>query len=158
MKYRYPQRFGAPISVLAIGSVMAVAVGIGHTWVDALTSELVIIVIAVGYFFITGSKGDVGDIYRRRTDERQREVVMRASRLAMTVMFALCFIIAFISVASNKNYWAEDVIGSIGGVAFFVGLMIYGVHDEDTAGSSRGIMSTQDNEAPGNANGVTPPM
>jgi predicted membrane channel-forming protein YqfA (hemolysin III family) len=114
--------------------------------------------IAVGYFFITGSKGDIGAIYRRRTDERQRNVSMKASRLAMIVMFALCFVIALIEVASNSNYWQEDAIGSVGGVSFFVGLVIYGVRDEDTAGTSRGIMSSDTVDDASDVDEVRPPM
>ena len=151
-------RLLAPAAVVLIGTVMAVAVGIGHTWTDALVSEIVILFIAVGYFFITGSKGDIGAIYRRRTDERQRNVSMKASRLAMIVMFALCFVIGLIEVASNTNYWQEDVIGSVGGVSFFVGLTIYGVRDEDTAGTSRGLMSSDTVDDASDVDEVRPPM
>ncbi len=148
MNVRKHPRLLAHGGVLAIGSVMVVAVGIGHTWSDALISEIFVVVIALFDFFLAGTKGDVGAIYRRRTDERQREVIMKSSRLAMLVMFALCYGVAFILIALNKNYWQEDVIGSAGGVAFFVGMTIFGVHDEVADSSSRGIMSTEEVKPP----------
>ena len=156
-KFRYP-RLVASLAVLAIGTAMALAVGIGHTWTDALSSEITIILITVGYYFLTGSKGDVGAIYRRRTDERQQHVIMKASRLAMLVMFALTFGIALVMVARNENYWQEDVIGSVGGVSFFLGIMIYGTHEEDAAGTSRGIMASDAVKGIEETDDIAPPM
>jgi len=46
----------------------------------------------------------------------------------------------------------------VGGVSFFVGLVIYGVRDEDTAGTSRGIMSSDTVDDASDVDEVRPPM
>jgi hypothetical protein len=83
---------------------------------------------------------------------------MKASRLAMLVMFALTFGIALVMVARNENYWQEDVIGSVGGVSFFLGIMIYGTHEEDAAGTSRGIMASDAVKGIEETDDIAPPM
>lgn len=135
-------RLVTPLVVTAAGTVVAIAAGIGHTWTDALLTEVVVIFLAVAYYLLTGGKGDVGAIYGHRADERQRLVVMRASRLAITVVIGVAFFCAVIAVALNNNYWQADVIGTAGGLSYFLGLMIYGAHDDEATGSARGVMSS----------------
>jgi hypothetical protein len=135
-------RLVAPLVVTAAGTVIAIAVGIGHTWTGALVTEVVVILLSVGYYLLTRGKGDVGAIYGHRADERQRLVVMRASRLALIVMIGVAFCCAVIMVALNDNYWQADVIGTAGGLSYFLGLMIYGAHDDEATGSAWGIMAS----------------
>jgi hypothetical protein len=127
-------RLIAPGSTFAVGTAIAIAVRIGHTWTEAIVTEVITVLVAFGYYLLAGSKSDVGAIYGQRKDERQRLMVLKASRLAMIVMFSLTFVIALIMVASNKTYWQEDVIGSVGGVSFLLGILAYGTHDEDAMG------------------------
>jgi hypothetical protein len=131
-----------PLAVIAAGSVAAGAVAVGHTWLDALITEIVSLAVATGYFILTGRDSDAGAIYSRRTDERQQVVRMNASRLAFIVMICAAFVCVVVTVALNDNYWQADVIGSLGGVAFLLGLAIYGAHDERAPGEVRGIMET----------------
>lgn len=60
----------------------------------------------------------------------------------MIAMIGVAFACAVIMVALNGNYWQADVIGSVGGVSYFLGLMIYGAHDDDASGTTRGIMAS----------------
>jgi hypothetical protein len=150
-------RLIAPLSTLAVGSSIAVAVGIGYTWTGAIIAEIVVVLESIGYFALTGSKSDVGAIYGQRRDERQGQVLLRASRLAMIVMFAVVFVITLFTLASKGSYWQVDVVGSVGGVSYFIGLLIYGEHDESARGAQRGIMSSEV-IAESSDNGVTPPL
>ncbi|MFZ0767993.1 MAG: hypothetical protein WAM64_02090, partial [Acidimicrobiales bacterium] len=74
---------------------------------------------------------DIGAIYRHRADERQKLVFMRASVTALRVTLAAAFVCVVITVALKKNYWQADVIGSLGGVSFLLGLATYGASDDD---------------------------
>ena len=122
-------RFVAPVVVIVAGSGVAGAVAIGHTWTDALITEVVTLLIGVGFFLLAKSESDVGAIYGHRADERQREVLFRASRLALTVMMIAAFACVLMTVALGDNYWQADLIGSLGGLTYLLGLMIYGAHD-----------------------------
>jgi hypothetical protein len=142
MTKRIVPRLLAPLAVIAAGSIVAGAVAVGHTWLDALITEIVTLAVATGYFILTGRDSDAGAIYSRRTDERQHVVRMNASRLALIVMICAAFVCAVVTVALNENYWQADVIGSAGGVTFLLGLVIYGAHDERSPSEGRGIMET----------------
>ena len=145
MTKRIVPRLLAPLTVIAAGSIVAGAVAVGHTWFDALIAEMVTLAVATGYFFLTGRDSDAGAIYSRRTDERQQAVRMNASRLAFIVMIGAAFVCAVVTVALNDNYWQADVIGSVGGVTFLLGLAIYGAHDERSPSEGRGVMETGSN-------------
>jgi hypothetical protein len=134
-------RLYAPIAAVVVGSVIAGATAIGHTWGDALICEIVTLVVALGYFLLTGSDSDIGAIYGQRSDERQVMVRMRATRFAFMAMIGAAFVCGIISVALNKSYWQADVIASVGGVVFLVSLVRFGVHDEPR--EYHGIMSTK---------------
>jgi hypothetical protein len=150
-------RLIAPLSTFAVGSAAAIAVRIGYTWSAALAVEVFVVALAIGYYTLAGTKSDVGAIYGQRKDERQRHVVLRASRFAMIVMFATAYAIFLFMIASKKTYWQEDVFFSVGGVSYFLGLLIYGSHDEDANGTQRGIMTSEpvDNDE---TTRVIPPM
>jgi|HubBroStandDraft_1064217.scaffolds.fasta_scaffold153632_2 hypothetical protein len=130
MKSLKHSRQRAPLTVAVGGTIIAVAVGIGHGWSDALIAEVVTLCVAAGYYLLTGSNGDVGAIYGNRADERQRIVYWRASALALRVMLLSAFVCAVITVAMKDNYWQADVIGSVGGASFLLGLAGYGASDE----------------------------
>jgi hypothetical protein len=122
-------RWHAAGTVLIGGSIIALAVGFGHDWVKALITEMIVLVLGAGYYFLTGSNSDLGAIYGGRADERQHLVYLRASATALRVMLGAAFICAVVTIALNDNYWQSDVIGSLGAVAFLVCLAAYGDHD-----------------------------
>jgi uncharacterized membrane protein len=130
MKSLKHSRQRAPLTVAVGGTIIAVAVGIGHGWINALIAEVVTLCVAAGYYLLTGSNSDVGAIYGNRADERQRIVYWRASALALRVMLLSAFVCAVITVAMKDNYWQADVIGSVGGASFLLGLAGYGASDE----------------------------
>ena len=131
-------RWHAPVTVIIGGSIIALAVGIGHDWSKALITGIITLVLGVGYFLLTRSNSDVGAIYGGRADERQHLVYLRASATALRVILGTAFVCAVITVALNDNYWQSDVIGSVGGVAFLLCLAAYGdddarAHDSEEA-------------------------
>jgi uncharacterized membrane protein len=133
----------APTVVAVAGSVLAGAVAIGHFWGDALITEVITLLLGIGYFALTRSDSDVGAIYGRRADERQRQVLLKASRLAFVVMISAAYSCAVIAVALGGTYWQADLIGSLGGVAYLLGMMVYGAHEDDPAGLERGVTASR---------------
>ena len=136
-------RLYAPIATVVVGSVVAGAIAIGHTWGDALIAEIVTLVVALGYYFLTGSDSDIGAIYGQRSDERQTIVRMNATRFAFIVTIGAAFVCTVIDVALNESYWQPELIGSIGGVAFLIALVRGGVHEERAPREYHGIMATK---------------
>jgi uncharacterized membrane protein len=133
-------RLAVPITVIAAGSVIAGAVAVGHTWQGALITELVVVVIAAAYYAATRRDSDAGAIYGQRADERQVMVRMEASRLAFVVMICAAFVCAVVTVALSDSYWQADLVGSLGGLTFLFGLVLFGAHDTRTSGEVHGIM------------------
>jgi ABC-type arginine/histidine transport system permease subunit len=133
MKGNKGSRWYAPVTVIIGGSIIALAVGIGHGSSKALITQIITLVLGIGYFLLTRSNSDVGTIYGGRADERQHLVYLRASATSLRVMLGAAFVCAVITVALNDNYWQSDVIGSVGGVAFLVCLAAYGDDDDDRA-------------------------
>ena len=142
MTKRIVSRLLMPLAVITAGSIAAGAVAVGHTWLNALITEIVTLAVATGYYIVTGRDSDAGAIYGRRTDERQVRVRMNASRFAFIVMIGAAFVCAVVTVALNDNYWQADVIGSLGGLSFLLGLAIYGAREVRAPGEGRGIMET----------------
>jgi hypothetical protein len=129
MKKLWHSRAFAPLGTLVIGTLVAGAVAIGHTWADALIAEIVTVVASVGYFFLTGRDSDVGAIYGQRSDERQREVRANASRMGFVAAMLAAYGCAIVAVAMNQSYWQSDVIAAVGGVGFLSGIAKYGAHE-----------------------------
>ncbi len=140
MRLKLNSRWQAPATVIIGGSIIALAVGIGHGWSKALIAEAIVLALGVGYFLLTGSNSDVGAIYGGRADERQHQVYLRASAAALRIMLGTAFICAVITVALNDSYWQSDVIGSVGGLAFLICLVAFG-DDETRSRGSAEIMS-----------------
>lgn len=129
MKGKKGSRWYAPVTVMIGGSIIALAVGVGHDWSKALVTETITLVLGGTYFMLARSNSDIGTIYGGRADERQHQVYLRASATALRVMLGAAFVCATITVALNDNYWQSDVIGSVGGVAFLLCLAAYGAND-----------------------------
>lgn len=131
------QRLTAPVVVFVGGTIIAAAIAIGHGWSNAGVAEGVTVLLAVGYYLLAGSDSDLGAVYGNRADERQMQVVMRASNISMLIMLAIAFVGVVITVALNKQYWEFELIGNAGGFAYLISILALGAHDEDVS-SSRG--------------------
>jgi hypothetical protein len=140
MKHVKNSRAYAPLCTLVIGTIIAGAVAIGHTWADALIAEIVTVVVGLGYFILTGRDSDVGAIYGQRSDERQREVRAKASRVGFVAAVLAAYACAVIAVAMNQSYWQSDVIAAVGGIGFLSGIAKFGAHDERPHREYHGIM------------------
>ena len=132
----------APVVVTLAGSAVAGAVAIGHSWGDALITEVVTLLIGLGCYLLTRSDSDAGAIYAHRADERQREVLYRASRLALTVMIVAAFACVLVTVSLGDNYWQADLIGSLGGLTYLFGTVIYCAHGTDDASLPTGVLAS----------------
>ena len=144
-------RWLAPLTVVVGGSIIALAVGSGHGWAKALITEILALLLGIAYFFLVRSHSDIGAIYGQRADERQHLVYLRASATALRIMLVTAFLCLVITVALNDNYWQSDVIGSVGAIAFLIGLVAYGdatmdtnvPRDSETEGSQRSSRPTK---------------
>lgn len=137
------QRWMAPTTIGIGGTIVAGAVAVGHGWSNALIAEVITALLSGMYYVLTRSSSDVGAVYARRADERQRLVYLRASALALKLMLITAFVCAVVTVAMNDNYWQADVIGSVGGVAFVVGLASFGSNDEQRSGEDGTVEAKQ---------------
>jgi hypothetical protein len=140
MKRLRNSRAFAPLGTLVIGTLVAGAVAIGHTWGDALIAEIVTVVVSLGYVVLTGRDSDVGAIYGQRSDERQREVRANASRVGFVAAMLAAYACAMVAVAMNQSYWQSDVIVAVGGIGFLSGIAKFGAHDERPRREYHGIM------------------
>ncbi|MGB8195816.1 MAG: hypothetical protein WCF25_02260 [Acidimicrobiales bacterium] len=148
-------RLLVPSTVVTAGSVIAVAVGIGHTWRGAIVAEAVTLAIATAYYVATGRDSDAGAIYGQRSDERQAAVLMEASRRAFIVMLFAAFVCVVVTVALDVDYWQADVIGSLGALTFLFGLRFLGGPNHRTSGEGRGVMDTTSRAANSRAEDYT---
>lgn len=130
------QRFTAPAVVFVGGTIIAAAIAVGHGWSNAAIAEVVTIVLAAGYYLLAGSDSDLGAVYGNRADERQVQVVMRASHISMLLMFAIAFVGVVITVALKKQYWEFELFGNAGGFAYLISILVLGNHDENANESS----------------------
>jgi hypothetical protein len=140
MKQLRNSRAFAPVCTLVIGTLVAGAVAIGHTWGDALIAEIVTVVVSLGYIVVTGGDSDVGAIYGQRSDERQQEVRANASRMGFVAAMLAAYACVIVAVAMNQSYWQSDVIVAVGGIGFLSGIAKFGVHDERPDREYHGIM------------------
>lgn len=140
-KTRHPHVL-APAVVTVAGTVLSGAVAIGHSWRDALIAEVVTLLLGVGYFALTRSDSDLGAIYGRRADERQRQVLLKASRVSFVVMICAAFLCAVVTVALGQNYWQADLIGSLGGVSYLLSMAAQGARDDDLVDLKGGVASS----------------
>jgi hypothetical protein len=136
------------VALAIVGTVIAGAVVLGRGWSAAIAVEIFTL-LTVGFFYGVGrSDSDVGAVFGNRTDERQRLIQMKARELAMIVMYLTAVICVAIALALKQNYWQADVIGSVGGLTFIVGLRIYGPRDDRAGGADTGIMASSVNQTP----------
>jgi len=63
MKGNKGSRWYAPVTVIIGGSIIALAVAIGHGSSKALITQIITLVLGIGYFLLTRSNSDVGTIY-----------------------------------------------------------------------------------------------
>ncbi|HUY43593.1 MAG TPA: DUF2178 domain-containing protein [Acidimicrobiales bacterium] len=152
MRRNKGSRWDAPITVVIGGSIIALAVGIGHDWSKALITEIITLVLGASYFLLTRSNSDLGAVYGGRADERQHLVYLRASATALRVTLGAAFVCAVITVALNDHYWQSDVIGSLGGVAFLLSLAAYG--DNDRTHDSEASVSDETHRSENRTKGV----
>jgi hypothetical protein len=80
------RRLRAPTMMLAAGTVVAVAVGIGQGWGAATTMAVVMIFAAVFYYGAGGRDSGFGALIGGRADERQALIRTRARAHSRTVV------------------------------------------------------------------------
>jgi small basic protein len=130
------QRLAAPALVFVGGTIIAMAIGIGHGWANAWLAEAITDFLALGYFLLAGSDSDLGAVYGNRADERQVQVVMQASHISMLFMIAIAFVGVVITVALKKEYWEFELFGNAGGFAYLLSIMFLTARDRNVNESS----------------------
>ena len=133
-------RLRAPAAIASLGTIIAGAVAYGRGWSAAITVEIFVFLAAAYVYGLARSDSDIGAVFGRRTDERQRLIEMKARELSMAVMYLASVVCVAIALSLKQNYWQADVIGSVGGISFMLGLKIYSPHEDESLG--RGIMAS----------------
>jgi hypothetical protein len=139
-------RLRVPAGIAAMGTVIAGAVAVGRGWSAAITVEIFVFLAAAYIYGLARSDSDVGAVFGRRTDERQRLIEMKARELSMVVMYLASVVCVAIALSLKQNYWQADVIGSVGGVSFMLGLMIFSPHRDSAESIGRGMMASGGHE------------
>jgi hypothetical protein len=137
-------RLRAPAAIASLGTIIAGAVAYGRGWSAAITVEIFVLLAAAYVYGVARSDSDIGAVFGRRTDERQRLIEMKARELSMAVMYLASVVCVAIALSLKQNYWQADVIGSVGGISFLLGLKIYGPHEDESLG--RGMMASSVHE------------
>lgn len=137
-------RLRTPAAIAALGTIIAGAVAYGRGWSAAITVEIFVFLAAAYVYGLARSDSDIGAVFGRRTDERQRLIEMKARELSMAVMYLASVVCVAIALSLKQNYWQADVIGSVGGISFLLGLKIYGPHEDESLG--RGMMASSVHE------------
>lgn len=133
-------RLMTPAIALIAGTTIACAVGIRQSWGTALGCEVIALAWAAGLYVMGGSDSDTGSVLGRRDDERQQLVGLQAARLALAVVLAAITVLCLIAAAANYAIWPFETLLVVIGVAYFVGLRVYGTDSETrepAAGYSR---------------------
>jgi hypothetical protein len=119
-----------PAIAVGAGSTVAIAAGIHQGWPYALAVEAVVVGWAAMLYGIGQEDSDMGAVLRQRDDERQQLVALKAARFShLVVGFSLCAA-CLIAAAENAAIWPFEVLATILGVAYVVGLRIYGMRNE----------------------------
>jgi hypothetical protein len=60
----------------------------------------------------------------------------------MVVMYAAALVCVSIAIGLKQEYWQADVVVSLGGLSYLVGLKIYGAHEEHPERANVGLMAS----------------
>lgn len=140
---KYP-RLWAPIAVGIMGSALAAAVGVSRGWGAASGVEVAVFLVAAFVYLLGGSDSDAGAVLGNRPDERQVLVRLKSQALAMKVMYLGALIGWAVAIALKGLYWPFDLIFSAGGLAYFIGLGLYGAHEDRPIGPIGSTDALQD--------------
>jgi hypothetical protein len=73
------------------------------------------------------SDSDTGSVIGQRDDERQQLVGLQAARLSLAIALTAIVVGCLIAAAANYAIWPFEALLVIIGIAYFVGLRVYGV-------------------------------
>lgn len=130
MTRRKHPRLWTPATTLLAGTGTALAFGISKSWPVAILAEVVTLCVAGSLYFIGGQDTDIGAVIGQQDDERQQLVALRAARLALVVVFFAVIAACVIAAAAKHAFWPFELVAVIAGISYFIGMAIYGVHDE----------------------------
>jgi hypothetical protein len=143
MKNTKAARIRALVAGVALGTIVAGGVAVGRGWGAAIAVEIAILLLVFFVIFgLTRSENDVAAIYGHRSDERQQLVALKARSLSMVVMYAAALVCVSIAIGLKQEYWQADVVVSLGGLSYLVGLKIYGAHEEHPERANVGLMAS----------------
>lgn len=142
MKNSKAARVRALVAGLVLATTVAGGVAIGRGWGAAIAVEIAILALVFFLIFgLTHTDNDIAAIYGHRSDERQRLVALKARSLSMVIMYVAALVCVSVAIALKQAYWQADVVVSLGGLSYLVGLRIYGAHEEHPDRANVGMMA-----------------
>jgi hypothetical protein len=108
-----------------LGTAIAIGSWVGSGWKSAVGIEIVTVVATVAYFMLGGRDSDFGALFGSRADERQISISMRATVLAANVLALLAIGGVVVSMAMGALVWPFLLFAVVGGITYFLGLLIY---------------------------------
>jgi hypothetical protein len=119
-----------PAIAAAAGTAIAVSVGIRQGWGAALISEFVLVCWVTILYTLRGNDTDTGAVLGQHADERQDLVGLKSARLSLAVVLGAVAAACVIAAAANYPVWPFEVLATIMGLAYFIGLRVYGVNPD----------------------------
>jgi len=126
MKSAKRGRLVAPAIMIIGGTGLAAAVAVGRGWGAAIPTEVMAIILAVGYYIWGGRDSDTGAMIGQRVDERQVLIRMRAQALAAQAVGIIGLIGYIVAIALKDPVWPFVLFIGVEVVAFIGGLVVYG--------------------------------
>jgi fatty acid desaturase len=124
-------RLRVPASSLVFGTGIALAVSLGDGWPSGLFSEMVTLCGVTILYFAGGGDTDAGAVLGGRPDERQKLVRLKAANLSLAVALTAMVGACVIAAAARTAFWPYEPLAVIIGVAYLIGLGVYGVDRDD---------------------------
>lgn len=118
-------RLQVPATMAVLGTAIAIGSWVGSGWKSAVGIEIVTVVATVAYFMLGGRDSDFGALFGSRADERQISISMRATVLAANVLALLAIGGVVVSMAMGALVWPFLLFAVVGGITYFLGLLIY---------------------------------
>jgi hypothetical protein len=144
MRWYIRPRLRAPVSMAIIGTAAAAAIAVSQGWKTAIPFEVIMLVIAIGYYVWGGKDSDLGAVIGSRADERQASLQTKVTALQGKVMTVAAIVGFLVAIAVRAPVWPFAIFVAIGGISGLAGWVIY---REDGHGRPDGQGAEQDGQA-----------
>ena len=125
------RRLWTPALAVGGGTVIAVAIGIGQSWLGALLAEILTLCYGTALYSAAWHDTDVGAVIGRRSDERQQLILLKAARLSLLATGVAVIVACPIAAAVKVAIWPYQILAGIIAVSYLVGLRLYGIDPDE---------------------------